>query len=244
MALQKKLSLTDIKKYILDIFFPNRCPFCSKIIKWNELSCESCIDEIPFINTEHCKICGKDNCLCNEVKIYYDGCVSAVYYDGIIKKGIVNLKINKACNLADFFKDEIYKRLSETLSIDDIDFVTSVPMNKSAKRERGYNQAEIIAKKVSELVRKPVISDILIKSRNDIIQHELNRQDRENLIKGMYELNSNRVNNINGKVILLCDDVITTGSTLNECAKILKQNGAKAVYCATIASTRYKGSKN
>lgn len=244
MTLQKKLSLTDVKKYILDIFFPNRCPFCSKIIKWNELSCEKCIAEIPFIDSEHCKRCGKDNCICSEVKLYYDGCASVTYYSGVIKKGIVNIKINKAFNLADFFQDEICKRLSEIINVDDIDFVTSVPMNKKAKRERGYNQADIIAKKVSESIQKPVISDVLIKNRNDIIQHKLNREERAKLIKGLYKVNANRIGNINGKVILLCDDVVTTGSTLNECAHVLKQNGAKAVYCITIATTKLRIGQN
>ena len=238
MIFQKKLSFDNIKKYIIDIFFPNRCPFCSRVIKWNEACCEKCIDEIPFISTEFCIKCGKEDCICNETKQYYDSCVSMVYYSGIVKKGIVNFKLDKAVNLIDVFENDIYKKLSQMIRICDIDMVTSVPMNKSAKLNRGYNQADIIAFKVSKIINKPAKADVLIKSRNDIMQHELNRYERAKAVKGLFSVNAKHSSDIDGKVILICDDVTTTGSTLNECAYILKQHGAKAVYCFTIAYTQ------
>lgn len=238
MNFLKKLSFDNLKKYIIDIFFPNRCPFCGKVIKWNEACCEKCIGEIPFISTEYCKKCGQEICICNETELYYDGCISMVYYSGIVKKGIVNFKLDKAVNLIDVFENDIYKRLSSMTVIDDIDIVTAVPMNKTAKRMRGYNQADIIAKRVSKIINKPATADVLIKSRNDIIQHELNRHERAKAVKGLFSASAKHISGIDGKVILLCDDVTTTGSTLNECAYILKQHGAKAVYCFTIAYTQ------
>lgn len=243
MALQKNLSWSNVKKYVLDIFFPNRCPFCGRIIKWNESCCDKCNDAIPYINTEYCKKCGKENCMCNEVELYYNGCVSVSYYSGIIKNGILKFKLDKATNLVDVFENDIYKRLCELLDINDIDVITSVPMNKSSKRERGYNQAEIIAKLISKRIKKPMISDILIKSKDDIIQHELSRKERAISVKGLFKANDKFINKIKGKTVLLCDDIITTGSTLNECAYMLKQHGAKAVYCITIASTQLRSNK-
>lgn len=244
MALQKNLSWNNVKKYVLDIFFPNRCPFCSKIIRWNENCCEKCNDAIPYINTEYCKRCGKENCICNEVELYYDGCVSITYYGGIVKKGILKLKKDKAINLVDVFENEFYKKLSELSDINDFDIVTSVPMNKSVKRERGYNQADFIAKSISKIIKKPMISKLLIKSRDDIIQHELNRKERAISVKGLFKANVKCINKIKGKTVLLCDDIITTGSTLNECAYILKQHGAKSVYCITIASTQLRSKED
>lgn len=238
MDLQKKLTLNNIKKYVLDIFFPNRCPFCGKVIKWNENCCEKCFAEIPYITTEHCKKCGKENCICSEVQISYDGCTSVTYYSGIIKDGIVRFKTDKALNLVDVFESDMYNSLNKITDISKIDFVTFVPMNKSAKRSRGYNQAEVIAGKLSKIMCKPVISDILIKYRNDIIQHELSRNERKMIVKGLFGFNCKFLKAVKGKNVLLCDDVITTGSTLNECASVLKQNGAESVYCITIASTQ------
>lgn len=238
MNLQKKLILNNIKKYVLDIFFPNRCPFCGKVIKWNENCCEKCFAEIPYITTEYCKKYGKENCICSEVQISYDGCASVTYYSGIIKDGIVKFKTDKALNLVDVFESDLYNNLNRITDISNIDFVTFVPMNKSAKHSRGYNQAEVIAGKISKSICKPVISDILIKSKNDIIQHELNRNERRMMVKGLFDFNRKFIKAVKGKNILLCDDIITTGSTLNECASVLKQNGAESVYCITIASTQ------
>lgn len=238
MNSQKKLIFDNIKRYMLDIFFPNRCPFCDKIIKWNENCCEKCFEEIPYIDTDHCRICGQESCICKEVEVHYDGCVSIVYYKDIIKNGMVKFKTDKALNLVDVFESDIYKKLGEMIDVNVIDVVTSVPMNKFSKRERGYNQADIIAKKISKNIKKPLISDLLIKTKDNIRQHELTGRERRLIVKDLFKGNQRYTKEIRGKTVLLCDDIITTGSTLNECASVLKQYGAKAVYCITIASTK------
>lgn len=238
MNLMKKLNSDSVKKYILDIFFPNRCPFCGKVIKWNEPCCAKCESEIPFISTEYCKRCGQEICICNDTKIYYDGCVSIAYYRGVVREGIVNFKLDKAVNITDVFKDEIYKRISQMVEISNIDIVTSVPMHKLAKRKRGYNQSDVIAKTVSKIIKNKNCLRILSKTRNDIAQHELGRYERAEAVKGLFTIERKYIDEINKKTVLLCDDIITTGSTLNECSRVLKENGAKAVYCFTIASTQ------
>lgn len=237
MSLKKKMSFNIVNKYILDIFFPNRCPFCGRVISWKENCCQKCEDQIPYIIIEHCKKCGQENCICDETEIHYDGCVSITDYSGIVKDGIIKFKLDKAVNLVDVFKDYIYKKLSDITDVDDIDFVTAVPMHKSVKRGRGYNQADIISKTVSQVIDKPVNSKLLVKLNKDIKQHELNRFERAEAVKGLFLADEKHIDDINGKVILLCDDIITTGSTLNECSRILKENGASKVYCFTIAST-------
>lgn len=237
MNLMMKLNSDSVKKYILDIFFPNRCPFCGKVIKWNEPCCEKCESEIPFISTEHCKRCGQEICICSDTKIYYDGCVSITDYKGVVREGIVNLKLDKAVNIVDVFKDDIYKRISQMVDISNIDIVTSVPMHRLAKQKRGYNQSDVIAKTVSKIINKHNCLRILKKSRNDIAQHELGRYERAEAVKGLFYIDRKYADEISKKTILLCDDIITTGSTLNECSRVLKENGAKAVYCFTIAST-------
>ena len=237
MSFQKKLNFDDLKKYIIDIFFPNRCPFCGKVVKWNESCCEKCFDEIPFIKTKHCKKCGQEICICNDTEIFYDGCVSIVDYSGVIREGIINLKLDKAVNLVDVFKDDIYKNLSYIIDVEKINIVTAVPMHKSTKRIREYNQADVIAEKVSKTINKPFNSKLLIKLSNDVAQHKLTRLERSKAVKGLFSVEEKHIGEIDGKIVLLCDDIITTGSTLNECAKILKYNGAESVYCFTIAST-------
>ncbi len=237
MNLQRKPSFDSVKKYVLDIFFPNRCPFCGKVIKWSDTCCRKCFDEIPFIVTEHCKKCGQEICICNKTNIYYDSCVSITDYSGIVREGIINFKLDKAVNLVDVFKDDIYKKLSDTIDINKIDVVTAVPMHRSTKRSRGYNQADIISKTVSKVINKPANSRLLIKQSGDIAQHKLTRLEREKAVKGLFSVNKKHIGEIDGKTILLCDDIITTGSTLNECARILKDNGARYVHCFTIAST-------
>ena len=244
MNLQRKLSFDSVKKYVLDIFFPNRCAFCGKVIKWSDTCCRKCFDEIPFIVTEHCKKCGQEICMCNETEIYYDGCISITDYSGIVREGIINFKLDKAVNLVDVFKDDIYKKLLSITDVNKIDVVTAVPMHRSTKRSRGYNQADIISKAVSKVINKPANSKLLIKQSSDVAQHKLNRYEREKAVKGLFSADEKHKGEIDGKTILLCDDIITTGSTLNECARILKDSGAKYVFCFTIASTRLDDGKN
>ena len=118
----------------------------------------------------------------------------------------------------------------------DIDIITAVPLHKLRKKERGFNQSEILASKIGKLIGVPYVG-LLVKFKKNKVQHSLPRLEREENVKNVYKaINENK---IKGKNILLCDDIVTTGSTLRECAKILFEAGANKVYCATTAKAEF-----
>ena len=113
------------------------------------------------------------------------------------------------------------------------DCITYVPLRPERKRSRGYNQSECIASDISSIINVPC-EELIFKIKSNHIQHELDFSSRIENVKGVYAVKNEQA--VKGKIILLCDDIITTGSTLRECAKTLLESGAKEVYCCVIAS--------
>lgn len=122
-------------------------------------------------------------------------------------------------------------KVSEVLKKYDI--VISVPVSRRRKMERGYNQSELIAKDICKKLNKKYSRDILIKTKNTTAQSTLNKEQRKENAKGVYEIR--KQDKIKGKKVLLIDDIYTTGSTVNECSRALKQANPKEIGVATVA---------
>lgn len=229
---QQKSKYLD-KRFWLDFIMPNRCMCCNKIIVWNENCCEECRNNLPYIDMDICKKCGFTPCICSE-DIAYDRFFTVVWYDKKMRNVVVRFKEDNPDNFSDFFSELLCQQIkSEKL---DIDIVTCVPMSESSLRKRGYNQAEVLSEYISKGLGVKLQTDILVKNDTRMSQHTLDSQGRETNAYKAFSF-SDRVS-VNGKNILICDDIMTTGSTLNVCAKILKSNGAGKVYCATACKTK------
>lgn len=233
-----------IYKFFIDILYPNRCPVCDSFIGYDKLICEKCIKQLPYIEEEYCIKCGKHDCICGKHKIYYDKCLSFIYYEGKGKDGIMNLKLKCGINFAEYFAEKAVTDLDERGLLSQIDFITATPTTKGKLQERGYNQAFEFAKHISKLCDIKASENFLVKTDSELNQHELSSAERKSRSFKAYALSS-KAPSLSGKTILLCDDVITTGSTLNACAKILKKAGAERVICVAIANTNhYSKNKN
>ena len=230
------MTTTEFKKWLLDIFFPNRCPFCNCLIKWDKLCCEKCEEEIKDISSIVCNGCGKMNCICNNV--IYDKCYVISPYDNKARQGIINLKLNNGFNCAEYYAKKLVNNIKANNDV--IDYIIPVPMTKSKIHKRGYNQAEIIANFISETLNLTVRTDVLYKLNSNIEQHNLTEEQRKKNASEIFYINDI---NLQGKVVLLCDDVITTGATLNSCSKLLKKAGASKVICAVCNTTLIKSQK-
>ena len=103
------------------------------------------------------------------------------------------------------------------------DIIIIVPISKKRKKERGYNQSELIAKEISRIIDAKIVPNILYKIKNTVPQSSLNKKQREENAKGAYKARD--CQKIRNKKILLVDDIYTTGNTINECAKVLVQEG-------------------
>lgn len=116
-----------------------------------------------------------------------------------------------------------------------VDALLPVPLHKIRLRERGYNQSELIAKGINRVIGVKVINDMLIRKRNTQTQTKLNLEQRTENVKDAFVINEKYKNFVVGKKFVIVDDVITTGSTVNECAKELIRSGASQVLALSVA---------
>lgn len=222
--------MNKLYRFILDIFFPNRCPICKEFIEWNELVCNECLSKSDAFPKEICGRCGKAECFCDTIK--YDGAFVCYYYEGAAKEGILSLK--DGCKQ---FGEHLGILLGNKIAESEIDAdaVVGVPMSNDSYKKRRYNQAVVIAKEIAEINNIPLLKGLLSK-RKSAVQHSLSKKERlsntDAYSKGYMKLDNMK--------IILCDDVITTGSTLNRCAELLKEMGAAAVYAAVGTTTKLK----
>jgi len=199
-----------IFKNILAVLFPQKCLGCKKE---NEILCSDCLLKInrpdtPYLNGVH---------------------IASNYQDAVLKKSLWMLKYRGVKQLAKPLAELIRERIWKKLETENW-LVVPVPLSKNKLRHRGYNQAEMIARELSYNVR----ADILFKKFHTKSQVEVkNKEERLANIIGSFEVRNPET--IRGKKIILIDDVFTTGATLREAKKVLKQAGAKKVVGIVVA---------
>jgi len=216
--------LMGFSGWILDLLFPPKCVFCRDILlQKGAYFCSACGDFLPFCPDEAVSQAGD----------FYVSCVTPLFYEGQVKDSIHRFKFQNARGYRRTYAALVAACVSEHVT-ESYDLITWAPVSKKRLRKRGYDQAEILAKEVAAYLDKPCVS-ILRKSRHAPPQSSLEggRDVRKANIAGAYEVSD--VSLVQGKRILLIDDVLTTGSTLSECARMLLLAGADEVFCAALA---------
>jgi ComF family protein len=241
-------SKSKFKKTILDTLFPISCFSCGAADHW---LCPDCLSSVNILDRQVCLWCEKieipEGRLCAICKQKSESCLdgllrSVSYENPCVKKMIFSLKYRFVKELSFPLADIIAKAaLQNDIPIPDC--IVPVPLHPRRLRWRGFNQAELLAEKFSEgLVPffKIKVLDALERKKHKKPQMEIKKyRDRLDSIKGIFflKIDPSRIRN---KRILLIDDITTTGATLQECAKVLKQNGAKKVFAAVIARQTLK----
>ncbi|USO00527.1 MAG: ComF family protein [Alphaproteobacteria bacterium] len=231
-------------KWILRVLMPEICYICEKEVETQGI-CIACWQKLTFITQPYCIICGtpfefliEQNSMCAQCiqkEPMFDLNRSALKYDKYSKKLIMHYKNKNAMYLQNFFVNLLRNTIQPY--INQIDFITPVPIHYWRTIWRGYNQSSLLAQELAKLVKKPCIDDLLLKTKFSKSQSNFNRQDRFENVKQTFEFNATYENKIKNRNMLLLDDVKTTGATLSECASVLKKAGAKQVYTLTIAQT-------
>lgn len=210
---------------LLDLFFPPRCAFCRHILRPDETGmCSRCEKTIP-----RTKNGGRQS------GEFFSLCISPLYYEGYVRSSILRFKFQGAAHYADLYGSLIAECVKEHLS-GSYDIITWVPLSSKRLRKRGYDQAMLLAMSTA-LKLDDVALELLVKHTDVPAQSGIGGAERRRAnISGVYRISDEEF--VRGKRILLIDDIITTGSTLSECAKMFKMAGAAEVYCATLARTR------
>ncbi len=216
--LAKKLT-----KKLESIVFPPCCAICGKLnSKKCCKDCEKRINSQLNLNIE------------NKAGYYFEKHMYLFKYKNEIRNLILDYKFRDKSYLYESFAKIITKNEKICGILEKYDIIIPVPIHKKRKKQRGYNQSELVARQISKNIANLQLENkAFIKIKNNKPQSTLNKKQRKQNVKNVYKLeNKGKIENKN---IVLFDDIYTTGNTANEIAKILKQNGANKILVLTIA---------
>lgn len=233
--------MNRIIKICLDFLLPPTCPVCKERISEAVGLCPKCFSKLEFIGTQKCSICGRPldtivpgmavcgSCLKDPPPFHQ--AISILKYNDISKKLILAFKHGDHLELTDLLIKLISQNSFHIIEQNDI--LIPVPLHWTRLQKRKYNQSAIIAQKLAIKYKKTYEPETLKRLKATKSQGHLSPQKRKENVKGCFIIKNPA--KIRGKTVLLIDDVYTTGSTVNECAKILLKAGAKQVDVLTLA---------
>ena len=217
---------------LLDFIFPKKCVNCGKV---GDYFCEECLNEVETIDKPICAICkrnstgGRTHFACRK-EYGLDGLIVAFKYKGPVKRAISKIKYKWVYDIESVFIDELLKQFNKI----DIPKLILVPVPLHAKRKnwRGFNQSEKLAGNLAKKLGTEKL-ELLRRTRETKPQVGLSREERNKNIRGAFSLISDY--DLSEEIIILVDDVYTSGATIAECSKVLKKGGAKSVWGLVIA---------
>ena len=228
---------------ILDILYPARCPVCHEVIKGRGRVCASCKKKLRYIKEPKCKKCGKEiekpeQEYCHDCQRFahsFDKGSSVFVYDPVMRRSISMFKYHNRREYAKFYAEEMYEHCKHFIKSAKPDVIIPVPVHRLKKRQRGFNQAELVAKELGKLIHVPVVTNYLIRSEKTTPQKELTRLQRKANLKKAFAIARTGVSY---ERVLLIDDIYTTGATIDAVSEILKENQTKIIFFLTICVGR------
>lgn len=233
---------------MVSVIFPAPCRICGTVLTHAGLLpiCEACFRSFQPLRGPACACCGRPffseamldekspKCSTCRRELYaFDLARSFSAYTDEMVRAIGLLKYEKLTALGRWFAHRLHDVIRENIAFGEIDVVVPVPLHRGRLRERGYNQAELIARPLARALQVPVGSYLLVRTKPRPSRLLLSRRERWLTVRGAYEIRKGaRVDNLR---VLLIDDVFTTGATLDACSRALKRAGAKSVAGLTVA---------
>ena len=233
----------DPLRALSSLFYPPLCVVCSSNIDGHEYLCESCRGRAPRITPPFCAKCSEPfsgaitqtfSCAnCEHRTLHFDAAVAAYRSRGLVRKLVHDFKYGRQRHLRHPLAEWLREAMRDPrLHGRRFDLIVPVPLHPTRERERGFNQATLLAELLAGQVAAP-LSPALERIRYTITQTAYDRAERMENLHDAFRLRKNM--NVRELHVLLIDDVLTTGSTLSECARVLKEGGAISVYAATAA---------
>ena len=231
-----------MKSEFLNLVYPRRCPICEEVLApKDKLIHRNCRNQLVFIQEPKCMRCGKpieqaeqEYCFdCSNRVFHYSRGFPCLKYDKRMSKSISAFKYKGKKEFADFYISELLRKYEEQFKELKFDALIPIPLHSSKYKERGFNQAEIIARGIGQTIQAPVDTMMLIRTRKTLPQKELNDKERLRNLEQAFELG--KQNQSKGyQRVLIVDDIYTTGSTIEACAKLLVLAGIEDVCYTSI----------
>lgn len=225
-------------KKCLGILYPQTCCFCGKV-SGTEI-CPQCFKKIEYVKEPVCKKCGKP--ILNEEKEICDDCEryehffeqgkSIWIHKGVVRRSLYQFKYHNRRIYGKTYGKELFRLYGQKIKDWGIDVIIPVPLHKKRRRKRGYNQSEIIAHILGKLAHIPVDTKSVRRVRHTKPQKELNHKERRQNVKHAFAVNKQWKVPQN---VLIVDDIYTTGNTVDEIAKLIKEKGVQKVFFLTIS---------
>jgi ComF family protein len=238
----------NLLRRALDVLFPASCAYCHGPVAGSRIPrfCSQCWSELSPVPGPVCPSCGRPfgspeslshspehECLsCRNRPPFFDQALAAGLFEGPLREAIHLYKYRPVRSLGEPLAAWMMAQVRMTVRLD---LVMPVPLHRTRLRHRGFNQSLVLAHGISERFSMPLLYDNLARLRSTRPQVELSGQERAENVKGAFGLV--RPSEVRDKSVLLIDDVYTTGATMNECAKVLKEAGAASVTVFTLART-------
>lgn len=227
------MNAKSLKNLLLDLLFPRRCELCGKVVGFSK-NC-GCKHEFDLLHVHPAPL--KFNL---PEKIHFEKAFACFEYHSPLRETIHRMKFGDQPELAAYFAGELAAYWQAHLIKTRVDLVVPTPVSSRTRRKRGYNQSELLASGFTETTGLVIAPQALTKPHNTPSQMTLSREDRLHNLAGAFQAEKEIVC---CKHILLVDDIITTGSTANECAKTLLEAGAESVTVLGLAYSPDKKSR-
>ncbi len=244
------MKFKKILNIVLQIFFPLRCPVCDEILPFELFKmpkfpyiCETCYEKLKYNLGDRCFICSKplsssDETYCKDCKTtkrFFDAGFGMLLHDDSARNIIYGLKFARRKDNASFIGYEMARCLGKIILFWKAEVLIPIPLHENKLRSRGFNQSELIALELSKYlsilynVDLPVDSTFLLRSVNTRPQKKLNARQRLKNVSNAFSV----FETCKYESVILLDDIMTSGATLNEASRILKDAGVKRVYFLT-----------
>lgn len=232
-----------IRRNILPLLYPNRCPLCQSLLPRGSFLCPSCRPSLPLVTGPVCFCCGKpvvspEQEYCNDClrfpKSFRSGC-SLLIYNETTRPMMAAFKYQNRRCLSLFFASELFHSYYALFSRWQIQAVIPVPVHKNRKKKRGYNQAALLARDLACLLCLPYYPDFLIRKKDTLPQKNFHPARRLYNLSRAFAVNPDFLP-LAAKLtsVLLIDDIYTTGATAESCSRLLLEAGIKQVYLSSV----------
>lgn len=227
-------------EWMLDILYPRCCPVCGEIVlPKGEKICPVCLKKLRFVYSPTCKCCGKE--IVSSVQEYCFDCsrhpkafeygMPLLNYEKYARRSVTDIKYKNKREYLDLYAELLCAKFGRRIQALCPNALIPVPIHKKKRRARGFNQAEVLARRMGRILEIPVWTDVLLRTKNTKPQKDLSAVERSQNLREAFSVEKD----LGGiERVILIDDIYTTGATAQACTLALKGAGVKQVYLAVI----------